>query len=128
MQVSHPINAECHPIAVIARVWHGRTPVEKSEEYLRFLIARAVPDYRSVAGNRGVSIMRRNEGGATHFVILTAWESRAAIEGFAGADIETTKYYPEDQDFLLEFEPHVRHYELTQGNEYDRLPTAEQPK
>lgn len=97
---------------MIARLWHGRTPVEKSEAYLRFLIERAIPDYKSVAGNRSVHILRRNEDGASHFLILTTWESRAAIEGFAGTDIQVAKYYPEDHDFLLEFEPTVKHYEL----------------
>jgi heme-degrading monooxygenase HmoA len=97
---------------MIARLWHGRTPVEKSEEYLQFLIGRAIPDYKSVAGNRSVAIMRRNEGGATHFLILTTWDSRQAIEAFAGSDIDVAKYYPEDKDFLLEFEPHVTHYEI----------------
>jgi heme-degrading monooxygenase HmoA len=99
-------------MSMIARLWHGRTPVEKSEEYLQFLIGRAIPDYKSVAGNRSVAIMRRNEGGATHFLILTTWDSRQAIEAFTGKDIETAKYYPEDRYFLLEFEPHVTHYEI----------------
>jgi len=34
------------------------------------------------------------------------------IKGFAGDDAELAKYYPEDKDFLLEFEPAVVHYEI----------------
>jgi len=34
------------------------------------------------------------------------------IKGFAGDDTELPKYYPEDKDFLLEFEPRVVHYEV----------------
>jgi hypothetical protein len=30
----------------------------------------------------------------------------------AGEDLETAKYYPEDEGFLLEFEPTVVHYEV----------------
>lgn len=97
---------------MIARLWHGRTLVEKSEEYLHFLIGRAIPDYKSVTGNRSVAIMRRNQDGVTHFLVLTTWDSRQSIEAFAGSDIEAAKYYPEDKDFLLEFEPHVIHYEI----------------
>jgi len=26
--------------------------------------------------------------------------------------VEVAKYYPEDKDFLLEFEPHVVHYDV----------------
>ena len=31
---------------------------------------------------------------------------------FSGPDYEKAVYYPEDQNFLLELEPHVAHYEL----------------
>src|SRR5512135_894108 len=97
---------------MIARVWHGRTAASTADEYLKFLIERAIPDYQSIAGNRGVTILRRIQSEETHFLILTLWESRAAIEAFAGADIEQAKYYAEDKEFLLEFEPTVTHYEV----------------
>jgi len=98
--------------SLIARTWHGRTAAIKADEYLKFLIGRAIPDYQSIAGNRGVTILRRTQGAEAHFLILTVWESRAAIEAFAGADIEKAKYYDEDQEYLLEFEPTVTHYEV----------------
>ena len=97
---------------MIARTWHGVTAATQAEAYLEFLIRRAIPDYQSIAGNRGVTILRRIQGEEAHFLILTMWESRAAIEAFAGADIEKAKYYAEDQEFLLEFEPTVTHYEV----------------
>ena len=96
----------------IARAWHGRTVASKADEYLKFLIGRAIPDYQSIAGNCGVTILRRIRDEEAHFLILTLWESREAIEAFAGADIEQAKYYDEDRDFLLEFEPAVTHYEV----------------
>jgi heme-degrading monooxygenase HmoA len=97
---------------MIARLWHGRTSLEKADEYLRFLLQRAVPDYKSTKGNRTVRILHRNGEEAAHFYILTTWDSRDAIEGFAGKDIEVAKYYPEDKNFLLEFEPKVQHFEI----------------
>jgi len=97
---------------MIARIWHGRTPTVKADEYAAFLVARAIPDYRSVAGNRRVTILRRTDGEITHFITYTHWESLEAIRGFAGEEIEKAKYYPEDRDFLLEFEPTVEHYEV----------------
>jgi heme-degrading monooxygenase HmoA len=97
---------------MIARIWHGRTLADKGDAYLAFLIERAVPDYKSVHGNKSVRILRRNDEGVSHFLIVTEWESRAAIESFAGRDIEAAKYYPEDKHFLLDFEPTVTHYDL----------------
>ena len=76
------------------------------------MIARAIPDYRSVAGNLGVHVLERQDGDVTHFVTLSLWTDMTAIRAFAGEDVEAAKYYPEDKDFLLEFEPRVVHYEV----------------
>ena len=97
---------------MIARIWHGRTLASKSDEYLDILEKTGIADYKSVPGNKGVYLLRRIEGDAAHFITLTFWDSKASIEAFAGEDIEKSKYYPEDADFLLEYEPTVTHYEV----------------
>lgn len=97
---------------MIARIWHGIVPTSKSEAYRNFLNERAIPDYQSVQGNLGVYILERHEGEITHFITLTFWESLEAIRGFAGDRIEVAKYYDEDRDFLVEFEPSALHYEV----------------
>ena len=97
---------------MIVRMWHGRVPAEKAAQYREFLNQRAVPDYRSVPGNISVHILERADGAVTHFMTMTFWEDLDAIRGFAGEDIDVAKYYPEDRDFLLEFEPTVVHYEV----------------
>lgn len=97
---------------MIVRMWHGRVPASKAEAYRAFLNERAIPDYQSVAGNISVTILERKEGEVTHFITMTFWQSMDVIEGFAGDDVELAKYYPEDKEFLLEFEPRVVHYEV----------------
>src|SRR5687767_3206938 len=97
---------------MIARIWHGTTPTAKADDYLAFLKERAIPDYSETPGNLAVYLLRRDEGEVTHFITLTHWESFDAIQAFAGDDISRAKYYPEDTDYLLEFEPTVQHYEL----------------
>ena len=59
-----------------------------------------------------MGVLRRIEGDTAHFNTLTFWESREAIKAFAGDDIETAKYYAQDEEYLLEFEPTVTHYEI----------------
>ena len=98
---------------MICRIWHGRTPRPKADAYASFLAARAVPDYRSVAGNLSVQVLRRDEADVTHFLTVTLWESEDSIRGFAGDDLLTAKYYEEDREFLLEFEPQVQHFEVS---------------
>lgn len=97
---------------MIVRMWHGRVPTDKAEAYRRFLNETAIPDYSSVDGNLGVYILERRDGDVTHFITLTFWEDMEAIKRFAGDDPEVAKYYPQDKDFLLEFEPGVVHYEV----------------
>ena len=97
---------------MIVRMWHGRVPTSKATAYRKFTNERAIPDYQSVEGNISVQVLERTEGDITHFITLTFWESLEAIKDFAGEDAEVAKYYPEDKDFLLEFEPNVVHYEV----------------
>ncbi len=93
-------------------MWHGRVPSQKAAAYRKFLCDKAIPDYRSIPGNLEVNILERPDGDVTHFVTLTKWEDLDAIKRFAGPDAEIAKYYSEDKDFLLEFEPHVVHYQV----------------
>jgi heme-degrading monooxygenase HmoA len=97
---------------MIARIWHGMTPTAKADEYLDVLNRSGVPDYQRTPGNRGVYVLRRLEGDRAHFLILTFWDSLQAIQGFAGDDVEKARYYPEDKDFLMEFETKVAHYDV----------------
>jgi len=97
---------------MIARMWHGRVPSAKAAAYRKFVTARAIPDYRSVPGNLSVHILERADGDTTHFVTLTFWENLDAVRGFAGEDVDAAKYYPEDKEYLLEFEARVIHYEV----------------
>ncbi len=97
---------------MIARTWHGVTPAAKADDYLEYLKKTGVPDYQATQGNQGVYILRRIEDGHAHFLLLTLWDSFDAIKRFAGEDFEKAKYYPEDEEFLLELEPHVNHYEV----------------
>ncbi len=98
---------------MICRIWHGRTPRSKADAYARFLADRAVSDYRSVPGNLNVAVLRRDDGEVAHFLTVTYWESEDAIRAFAGSDLLKAKYYPEDSEFLLEFEPLVQHFVVT---------------
>lgn len=100
---------------MITRIWHGVTPASKADQYIEFLNATGVRDYQATEGNLGVYILRRIEGDQAHFLTVTFWDSLEAIKRFAGDDYEKARYYPEDNDFLLEFEESVTHYEVLFG-------------
>jgi heme-degrading monooxygenase HmoA len=87
------------------------TLAKDAVEYLEFLQLSGVPDYKRTEGNLSVKILRRIETDVCHFWTVTEWDSYESIKKFAGEDFEKAKYYPEDQQFLLEFEENVIHCE-----------------
>jgi hypothetical protein len=97
---------------MIARIWHGRVPVSKADEYLKLMQTIALPEYRATRGNRGAWCLHRPEGDVTHFEMLTFWDDSDAIKRFAGADYSLAKYYDFDSEFLIEMEARVRHYDV----------------
>ena len=96
----------------IMRLWHGEVSLEKADDYERFMIERAAPDYGSVEGLLKLYFQRKNEKNKTHFLLITIWDSLEAIKNFAGDNPEIAKYYPEDDNFLLEKEELVSMYEV----------------
>jgi len=97
---------------MIARIWHGAVPGEKSETYLEKMRTVALPGYRNVEGNQGAWVMHRIEGNIAHFDMLTFWTDIDAIKRFAGEDYKISYYFDFDDEFLIEKEPHVRHWEM----------------
>lgn len=97
---------------MICRIWHGVTPRSKADAYASFLEQRAIPDYRSISGNLSVALLRRDEAEVTHFLTVTYWASEDSIRAFAGDELLRARYYAEDQDYLLEFEPWVQHFDV----------------
>ena len=95
---------------MIARIWHGAVPAAKSEEYLNRMREVALPDYKSIPGNRGAFCLQRMEGNVAHFEMLTFWEDVDAIKRFAGEDFQLAKYYDFDRAFLVELESKALHY------------------
>jgi heme-degrading monooxygenase HmoA len=102
---------------MIARTWHGAVPAEKADAYFEYLLQTGVPGLKGTEGNRGVYVMRRIEGSQAHYFMISLWRSRENIRAFAGDEIERARYYPEDEAFLLELEPHCIHYEVLTGPE-----------
>jgi heme-degrading monooxygenase HmoA len=97
---------------MIARIWHGMTEASITEDYVNYMIQTGVTELAATPGNKGVFMLRRLEGDRAHFLMISLWESEAAIRRFAGEDIQKARYYPKDQEYLLELEPTVTHFEV----------------
>ena len=97
---------------MIARMWQGTVPKEKSVHFHEYVKQTGLKDYFNNDGNITAFLFARNEGDVTHFFVLSIWEDVEAIKKFAGEDYEKAVYYPEDEEFLLELIPHVKHFEV----------------
>jgi heme-degrading monooxygenase HmoA len=104
---------------MIARVWQGTVPLEKSDDYANYLSSsdRGVRDYQKIPGNRGVCLLRRVAGDRAHFLLLSLWDSREAIQAYAGPDIDRARYFAYDRECLLDPDPNVTHYEVLVASE-----------
>src|SRR2546423_15678039 len=94
---------------LIARVWHGVTDAARADAYTDYLERTGARECRATPGNRGVYVLRRVRQDRADFTFISLWESLDAIRRFAGADYEQARYFPEDDEFLVEREPFVDH-------------------
>ena len=99
---------------MIARIWRGITQADKADDYLAYLQDTGLKDYANTSGNRGVTVLRRVQGEHCEFMLVSLWDSMDAVRAFAGENPDKSVYYPEDDRYLLDMEPLVRHYEVAE--------------
>ncbi len=97
---------------MIARIWRGATAADRAQDYLEYLRKTGIADYRATPGNHGVEVLMRTEGDRTQFTLITYWDSIEAVKAFAGDRPEVARFYPEDDDYLIDRELTVEHHEV----------------
>ncbi len=102
----------CEYRGMIARTWRGAVRAQDAPAYAAYVQKTGIEGYQGTPGNRGAWLLWRVEGDKAEFVTVSFWESRAAIEAFAGQDIEKAVFYPDDDKFLIDRDLTVQHYEV----------------
>lgn len=97
---------------MIARTWKGAVRAEDADAYAAYLRETGVSGYAGTPGNVGVHMLRRMDGERAEFLMLTFWTSMEAVRGFAGDDVGTAVFYPEDDRFLIERDLTASHWEV----------------
>jgi heme-degrading monooxygenase HmoA len=90
----------------IARIWRGRTPRDRADEYevynyeagIRPLIDKAL----------GVQTFREDRADETEFVTISYWDSIEAMSAFAGEDPMRIHHLERDAEFLIELPKEVQ--------------------
>jgi hypothetical protein len=97
----------------VLRSWTGWIRTADRGAYTDYLERTGLRAYRGTAGNRGALALYRDLGdGTTEVRTVSLWRSRDDIVAFAGDDIETAVFYPEDDRFLIDRETTVAHFDV----------------
>lgn len=97
---------------MIARIWRGAVASADADAYADYMLETGVAAYTATPGNRGVSMLRRDDGSRCEFVMFSLWESMDAVRAFAGDEPERAVFYPQDDRYLIDRELVVEHYEV----------------
>jgi heme-degrading monooxygenase HmoA len=98
----------------IMREWRAEVRRELKDEYVAYVEATGIAGYRQTPGNLGAVIASRDiDAERAEIVTLSWWKDEASIKAFAGSDISHSRYYPEDERFLLTRPETVQHYEAS---------------
>ena len=95
---------------MIARIWRGAVRRGDSDSYAEYMQRTGIADYAATQGNRGVWMLMREVGELTEVVMFTLWDSLDAVNGFAGDEYETARFYPEDDRFLSNSKISTAHF------------------
>lgn len=90
----------------IARIWRGRVPRAKADEYARYNFEVGIRPLMEKA--LGVQCLREDRGEETEFMTISYWESVAAMARFTGADTTAIHHLPRDPEFLIELPTSVQ--------------------
>ena len=104
---------------MIARIWHGWTRPESADAYETLLKTEIFPGIaaKSIAGYRGIELLRRPYGDEVEFVTIMRFDSWEAVKAFAGEDHETA-YVPEKaRAVLARFDARSQHFEVRDSRE-----------
>ncbi len=97
---------------MIVRSWRAYAHSGAADQYPRHLLETVKPQLEQLAGFRGLYLLRRRDGDEVEYVVQTLWDSLAAIEAFAGPQLDEAVVEPEAAAALVRYDRRVTHYEV----------------
>ncbi|HKE93739.1 MAG TPA: hypothetical protein VKB34_05495 [Povalibacter sp.] len=107
---------------MIARTWKAIATSANAPRYAQHFRDAVIPELEHIAGHAGACLMQRETGSHVELVVLTLWESMAAIGKFAGADQDRAVVAPEALAVLESFDARVQHFEIVHSTFDTRRP------
>jgi heme-degrading monooxygenase HmoA len=97
---------------MISRHWKGLCKPEFADRYVEHLKAETFPQLVGLPGFVRATLLRRVLPRGVEFQVVTLWQSLAAIEAFAGEDVERAVVPESVQAMMLRYDHRVAHYEI----------------
>jgi heme-degrading monooxygenase HmoA len=97
---------------MISRHWRGLANADAAAAYESHLRTETLPALRKINGFVDAAILRRVLPNGVEFLVVTQWESMAAIERFAGVDVDAAVVPENVRAMMVEYDQRVRHYEV----------------
>jgi mannose-6-phosphate isomerase-like protein (cupin superfamily) len=118
-----PPGGASYSALVIARRWRGWADgPANAESYVTHFDGVVRPQLEATDGFVDATLERVERGGGrVEIVVVTRWASMDAIGSFAGDDVAAAVVEPEAQAVLDDFDSHVRHIELRDGDAFGHL-------
>ena len=96
---------------MIARIWTGDVLIEKSNDFLNYMLNTGVNDCTLAEGNQGVLILKESNDISTKYTFISFWQSKDFITKFFKSDSDVAFLYPEDKIFLSSMSERVKFLE-----------------
>ena len=90
----------------IVRIWRGRTPRERADEYEVYNYEAGIEPLIKKA--LGVQTFREDRENETEFMTISYWASVEAMSKFTGGDPTKVHHLERDKEFLIELPKEVQ--------------------
>jgi heme-degrading monooxygenase HmoA len=94
------VSAEDARRPAIARIWRGRTPRSRADEYETYNYEAGIKPLVKKA--LGVQTFREDREEESEFITISYWESVEAMARFTGGDPTKIHHLDRDAEFLIE--------------------------
>lgn len=95
---------------MISRHWKGFAKFEAAENYTHRLRMETFPQLSTIRGFVEATLLKRTVDQGIEFLIVTVWDSMAAIKQFASESVNIAVVPPAGQAMRVEFDRDAVHY------------------
>jgi heme-degrading monooxygenase HmoA len=100
------MNASTRRQPTIVRIWRGRTPRDRADEYEAYNYEVGIKPLLDKAV--GVQTFREDREHETEFMTMSYWESVEAMSQFTSGDPTMVHHLERDKEFLIELPKEVQ--------------------